>query len=117
MPLPGQFAVGQLYLGEYRNGLKVWSQPSGVGGLVYPQLPQIFPQQNMGYPQVVMSYPSLYVLGCGHPSNCLEIYQVFDPYSGNQVCLECCPQCSFIQAIFNPAEDYRNYETTPIVVG
>ena len=64
-----------------------------------------------------MSYPSLYVLACGHPSNCLEIYQVYDPYSQQQVCLECCPQCSFIQAIFNPASDYHNYEITPIVVG
>jgi len=116
MALPNQFAVGQLYLGEYRNGLKVWSQPV-PGGLVYPQLPTLFPAQDQGFFQQTMSYPSLYVLGCGHPSNCLEIYQVYDPYAEEQVCLECCPQCSFIQQIFEPAEDYRNYEITPIVVG
>jgi hypothetical protein len=117
MPLPGQWSVGQLYLGESRNGIKVWDQPGGIGTTVYPQLPSRFPSVNIGYPQVVMSYPSLYVLGCGHPSNCLEIYQDFDPYAGQQVCLECCPQCSFIQKIFTPASDYRDYQKTPIVVG
>lgn len=116
MARPNQFEVGQLYLGFNRNGLKVWSQPSGQGGLVYPQLPTQFPTNYQGYFQVPMSYPALYYSACGHPLNCWEIYEVFDPYAGVQVALVCCPMCSFIQSIFSPAETYWNYEDTPIVV-
>lgn len=117
MAMPGQFAVGQLYKGGKVNGLPVWSQPGGIGTLVYPQLPQKFPAQNQGYYQQTMSYPSLYVFGCGHPQNCPEIFEVDDPYAGEQVALLCCSQCSYIQAIYEPSSDYWNYEITPIVVG
>jgi hypothetical protein len=116
MAQPGQFQVGQLYKGGLVNGLPFWSQPV-PGGLVYPQLPTKFPAQYMGYQQVTMSYPSLYVWGCGHPTNTAEIFEVYDPYLQEQVALECCPMCSYIQRIYAPYTDYSNYEITPIVVG
>ena len=109
-----EYQVGDLYLGTTRNGLPVWKQPI-PGGLVYPQLPTEFPAQYQGYQQTPMSYPSLYVLGCGHPSNCLEVFEVFQPSLGTQAALICCGQCSFIQQILLYSE-YQNYMDVPIVV-
>jgi hypothetical protein len=113
--MPGQREVGELYLGEYRNGLKVWSQPGGVGTPVFPQLPTQYPSQNQGYPQVAMAYPAQYYLGCGHPSNCLEIFSYYDPYAEEVMALICCGQCSYIQVI-QPYTTYQNYLDVPIVV-
>lgn len=116
MPQPGQFAVGQLYKGGFINGLRVWTQPDGIGTKVFPQFPTRFPAVNIGYPQVVFSYPSLYVFGCLHSLNCPEIFEVYDPYLDEQMALICCPMCSYIQQII-PHAQYENYEDTPIVVG
>jgi hypothetical protein len=110
-----EWQVGELYLGFNRNGLPVWKQPGGIGTPVFPELPTLFPAQFQGYQQAVMSYPSLYVLGCTHPSNCLEVYQVFQPSLGTQVALIVCGQCSFIQQILLLTE-YQNYMDVPIVV-
>jgi hypothetical protein len=115
MAQPGQFQVGQLYNGGYVNGLKVWSQPV-PGGLVYPQPQRQYPQQYQGYYQAPMAYSYLYAFACGHLLNCPEIYEVYDPYAGVQVALVCCNQCSFIQQIISPYEDYQSYIDTPIVV-
>ena len=113
---PGQFSVGQLYLGFERNGLPVWSQPGGPGTQVFPALPQQFPTVNIGYPSVVMSYPALYYAGCLHPLNCWEIYSYYDPYEEEIMALVCCPMCSYIQQIL-PLATYENYEDVPILVG
>lgn len=112
---PGEFQVGQLYLGFNRNGLPVWSQPGGIGTLVFPQLPTQFPTQFQGYPQSVMSYPALYYAGCGHPLNVWEIYSYYDPYVQDNMVLVTCPMCSYIQQIM-PAAQYYNYVEVPIVV-
>jgi hypothetical protein len=109
-----EWQVGELFLGTKRNGLPVWSQPV-PGGLVYPQPPTLFPAQYQGYQQMVMSYPSLYVLGCGHQSNCLEVFEVYQPSLGTQAALICCGQCSYIAEIM-PLAQYQNYMDTPIVV-
>ena len=102
--LPGQWAVGQLYLGTDRNGIRVWSQPGGIGT-------QVFPAQPLG------EHSALYTAGCQHWFNCYEIYQADDPYNLVQVKLLCCPLCSFINQIISPAENYEDYQITPIVVG
>ncbi len=115
MAQPGQLQVGQLYKGGLENGLPYWTQPGGVGTLVYPQLPRIFPSQNMGYPQTPMSYPAMYYSGCGHPLNCWEIYSYYDPYAEEVMALICCPMCSYIQQIV-PYDQYQSYIDTPIVV-
>lgn len=114
MAQPGQFQVGQLYRDGYINGLKVYSQPGGIGTPVFPQAPRIFPQQNMGYPQTPMSYPSLYVSGCSHFLNCWEIYSYYDMYAEEVMALVLCPQCGWIQQIL-PLADYENYLIVPIV--
>ena len=110
-----EWVVGELYLGFNRNGLPVWTQPGGIGTLVYPQLPTEFPTNYQGYQQSPMSYPALYYLGCGHPSNCLEIFEVYQPSLGTQAPLICCGQCSYIQQILKYSE-YQNYLDVPIVV-
>ena len=123
MSLPGQFEVGQLYLGFNRNGLPVWTQPDGIGGLVFPQLPTQMnwfgdPSYNGpgGMYQWPMAYPAQYYAGCGHPLNCWEVYQYADPYNDNAVmALICCPMCSFIQAIM-PLAQYQSEQETPMLV-
>ena len=114
MAQPGQLQVGQLYKGGLENGLPYWTQPGGVGTIVFPQLPRIFPSQNMGYPQTPMSYPAMYYFGCNHPLNCPEIFQYYDPYLQNQMVAICCPMCSYVQQILTLA-DYQSYLITPIV--
>ena len=113
---PGFMYPGTLYLGFYRNGLKVWSQPGGAGTPVVPQAPQQFPQVNQGYYQVPMTYPSLYVAGCGHSFNTYEVFKVYDPYTQLQAALLSCPVCSYVQQVIEPYSNYQNYEDTPIVV-
>jgi hypothetical protein len=120
MAQPGQLQVGQLYLGFNRNGLPVWSQPGGIGTPVFPQLPTIFPwngQREDTHDQYEWpaAYSSLYVLGCGHPSNCLEIYSYFDKYADEIMALICCGQCSYINEIM-PYTQYQSYLETPLVV-
>lgn len=104
MARPGEWEVGQLYLGFSRNGLPVWSQPGGVGT-------QVFPAQPQG------EHSALYSALCQHWFNCYEVYEAFNPYTGNQVALLCCPRCSLINQIIEPYSSYANYEDTPIVVG
>jgi hypothetical protein len=122
MSQPGQFEVGQLYLGFLRNGLKVWSQPGGPGTLVYPQLPSNFSwfgKNDTGLGGSIyewpMAEPSQYVFGCLHPLNCPEIYSYYDPYAETIMALIVCPMCSYIQEIM-PLAQYENYVETPIVV-
>jgi hypothetical protein len=108
--------VGTLYYGGYVNGLKVWTQPGGPGTIVFPQVPSQFPTQFQGYPQTPMSYPAQYYPPCSHPSNCLELQEIYDPATGNQVMLLLCPQCSFVIQIYNPASLYYDYVENPIVI-
>jgi hypothetical protein len=124
MSQPGQVVVGQLYLGEYRNGLKVWDQPGGVGTRVYPQPPRVQPwfggqnQENIerdGIYSWPLSFPSQYVGGCGHFLNCWEIYSYYDPYAEEVMALVTCPQCSYVQQILT-LEQYQSYLDTPLVV-
>lgn len=121
MAQPGQFEVGQLYLGFNRNGLPVWKQPGGIGTTVYPQLPRAmswFGEANDNTStqyQWPLAYPSQYVFGCGHPMNCPEIYSYYDPYEEEIMALICCSQCSYIQQIMSLVQ-YQNYIQTPLVV-
>jgi hypothetical protein len=115
MALPGQFEVGQLYGDGLVNGLRLWTQPGGVGTTVFPKVPNIFPAQFMGYPQVPMAYPAQYYAGCGHPLNCWTINYYYDPYAQSQMALICCPMCGYIQRIV-PKDQYESYIETPIVI-
>lgn len=122
MAMPGQYSVGELYLGFKRNGLVVWRQPGGIGTLVYPQLPTAMPwfgEANNESPGDMyswpMSYPALYYFGCGHPLNCPEIYSYYDPYAEEIMAVIVCPMCSYIQSLI-PYTTYQSYLDTPLVV-
>jgi len=96
--------IGTLYKNPVQSGITVWVQPGGPGTLVYPQ-------QSQGQKS------ALYSLGCGHWVNTLEVFEEYDPDTGIQVALLCCPACSYIQQIISPYENYSNYEITPLVLG
>jgi hypothetical protein len=122
MAQPGQFSVGQLYLGFLRNGLKVWAQPGGIGTPVVPQPPSNFSwfgKNDSGVGGNIyewpVAYPAQYYFGCGHPLNCPEIYSYYDPYEEVIQALICCPVCSYIQEIM-PLSTYEDYVEVPIVV-
>lgn len=110
-----QWQVGEVYPGLTRNGLPLWSQPAGIGTPVLPAPQQYSPEEYMGYQQNIMSYPALYCFGCGHFLNCAEVFEVFDPASGEQAALICCNQCGYIQQIIVPYANYQDYMDTPIV--
>ena len=108
MALPGFFEVGQLYNGGIVNGLLVWEQPGGPGTPVYPQAPIQYPPVYDGYPILPMSYNGFLNFGCGHWANTCEVQIVYDPYTEEQAALCCCPVCSYIQLIVEPASDWSN---------
>ena len=110
------WVVGELYGGGKQNGQQVWTQPGGVGTLVYPQPQQYSPENYQGYQQSQMSYPALYSAGCGHFFNCYSIQEVFQPSSGDQVALVLCPQCGYVQQVIDPFSSFENYEDTPLVI-
>lgn len=102
------FQVGGLYKGGLVNGLPTWSQPGGPGTPVLPAFPQQYPQVPQGFPQQVFAYEGLYIFSCGHWTNTIETFQVYDPYTEMQALLLCCPLCSFIQQIVEPASLWYN---------
>lgn len=107
MPLP---TLGTLYHGGHANGLPnglpVWTQPGGAGTPVSPPAPTLYPIVPQGYPQAPFCYQGLYVLGCGHWINEPELYTEFDSTTGKQAALCCCPVCSYIQLIVEPADQW-----------
>ena len=121
MGQPGFFDVGQLYNSGLVNGQLVWTQPGGEGTQVFPALPTVYPPIPQGYPQQVFVYQGLYVFGCRHWANTLETFQVYDPYTQLQALLLCCPMCSYIQQIVEPAalwwDDYYGLYPTGLGTG
>jgi hypothetical protein len=119
---PEEIVVGMLYLGPDRNGLPVWSQPGGIGTLVYPQLPNAFPwfggpAGGDGIYSWPASYPAQYFWPCGHPANTAEIYSFADIYNDNEVMAAIvCPLCSYVIQLM-PLAQYQNNQTTPLVIG
>lgn len=109
MARPGMFDVGEMYYGGKLNGYPFWSQPGGPGTIVYPQYPRQYPVQPerpQSFPQTPFVYWSMLQFGCGHWCNCPEMFKVWDPYTELMAALVCCPQCSYIQLIVEPAEDW-----------
>ena len=108
MAQPGFPEVGSLYHDGIINGIKVYSQPDGPGTPVLPKPPSLYPIVNQGYPQNVMSYQGLYSLGCGHWVNEPEVYKQYDPYTGENAAIICCPICGYIQKIVEPYANWQN---------
>jgi hypothetical protein len=119
---PGFFDVGQLYKGGLGlNGEVVWTQPGGEGTTVFPQFPTQYPQVPQGYPQTPFCYQGLFSFGCGHWANTCEVFQEFDPYTNVVAAFCCCPMCSYIQIIVEPAsqwyEQWYTLYNTGLVTG
>ena len=101
MALP---AIGTLYTPfEPGNLPSYWSQPGGPGT-------QVFPAQHPG------QLSAQYILGCGHASNILRIWEVYDSDTKQQAALVCCAACGYIQQIIEPYSQFQNYIQNPIVI-
>jgi hypothetical protein len=113
------FEVGSLYNGGIVNGQQVWTQPGGPGTPVLPAYPTLYPrvpEKPQSFPQQPFVYTGMFIFGCLHWSNTVEVFQVYDPYTEQIAALCCCPQCSYIQLIVEPAsqwweEFYTIYDT------
>ena len=107
------FEVGILYNGGYVNGQLIYTQPNGPGTPVFPQPPKVNPPPNWKnefYPSYPFAYIGLLTWGCGHWTNTMEKFTVFDPYNDCVAALLCCPVCSYIGYIIEPASDWdREY--------
>jgi hypothetical protein len=57
-----------------------------------------------------------YSFGCGHWFNIPRIWEEYDPVTGEQAALICCPMCGYLQAIIEPYSLFLNYIQTPIVI-
>ena len=88
------------------NGQLVWRQPNGPGTAVVPPAPSIYPPVYEGYPQSVFAYQGLIVCGCNHWINEIEVVTMWDSVEEVQAALLCCPVCSYIQAIVEPADQW-----------
>jgi len=99
---------GDLLKQGVENGLDVWTQPNGNGTTVFPQFPKLYPQVPQGYPQAPFAYQGFLLFGCGHWANTVEVFQMYDPFNDIRAALCCCPMCSFIQLIVEPAHDWWN---------
>ena len=114
--------IGTLYNGGYQNGIRVYTQPQGPGTPVFPQPPTTSPPQNWRNTAYLPVYPTVFVslltFGCGHRTNTVEVFEQWDPVNGVQAALLCCPVCSFIVEIVEPAADwyYFFYSIYPVGV-
>ena len=108
--MAGLPAIGTLYNTGLVNGLLVWTQPGGPGSIVQPQPPQINPPPTWKNSNWLPAYPYVYIgllsWPCGHWTNTCEIYQEFDPVNEVEAALLCCPVCSFIVQIVEPASEW-----------
>lgn len=94
--------VGSLYAQPWNN--IAWSQPSGVGGLVYPQ-------QNtgsFGYPgdQIRMQEPGqgLWTSGCGHWWSCMSVQKDYNYCTQQNCAVFLCPVCGYVIKTVTPYE-------------
>lgn len=113
--------VGSLYIENY--GGTRWSQPGGVGSVV-------FPQQNSGfgyYQQPGKTFPlisspineqgqALWISPCGHGFDTLQVFRDFDSSTNMSAAVLTCPLCSFLIRLLEPYELVSNYLTNPILI-
>jgi len=94
--------IGALYPPGGLNNIK-WSQPSGVGGIVYPQQ-QVSADYYIGN-QAITPFSELtgiFSVQCGHFCNYPLIQQEWDFENDISVALICCPICGFVQYTLSP---------------
>lgn len=96
------YEIGALYIQPSGpNGY--WSQPDGVGGLVYPQ--QVTASSDQLSVKPYSELTGTYIFGCGHSQMSGTIYFDVDVDDGIRVALICCALCSFLQRIIKPWSD------------
>lgn len=95
------WTVGALYIPGGPGGF--WTQPDGIGGLVYPQ--QVTGNSDQLSIKPYNELTGTYVFGCGHSVNQAQVYTDWDYETGMTVALVCCPMCSFCQRFISPASD------------
>ena len=114
------YQVGQLYNGGIQNGQQIYTQPGGIGTPVVPQPPTTSPPSNWKRTYYKPIYPTVFVSlltwGCGHRTNTCEVFQAFDETTGMEAALLCCPVCSYIGYIVEPAIDWAQmwYSIYPV---
>lgn len=103
--------VGALYPPGGLNNIK-WSQPSGVGGIVYPQQ-----QTSVSYFAVTpfSELSGLWSVGCGHFCDYPLIQREWDFTKNSSVALICCPLCGFLAYTIEPFEAALNTTYQPQV--
>ena len=92
--------------------MQTWTQPGGPGTTVYPQAYD----SARGFLEAPLNPTGQYVPGCGHASNILRIWEVYDSDTNQQAALICCPVCTFIVRIIEPYSAFDDYIVCPIVI-
>ena len=77
-----------------------WSQPDGIGGLVYPQQPT--GNSDLFSTVAFNSKTGVYIFGCGHSVNQSMVFREWDYDTDMSVALIACPSCSFVQRTIEP---------------
>lgn len=104
--------IGALYNPTYNNVR--WSQPGGIGTTVYPQpatgvdLLSIHPFSEYSN---VQPPPA-----CGHAFDEPLLQQEWDYDTDSSCMLVCCPVCSFVVAVIEPASEALNTVSYPYIV-
>jgi hypothetical protein len=113
MPAPNLFP-GTLYIQGFHG--VAWSQPGGPNTPVFPQ------QQNgvfVNYPvpgQFFSETSGLFTAGCGHWMDYPEIFTDYDNATAEAAVLVCCPLCSYIQYLIEPAALFYDPLQFPITL-
>lgn len=92
--------IGALYIPGGLPGY--FTQPGGPGTLVYPQ--QVTASSNYLSTLPFSELTGIYMFGCGHSANEVEVFRDFDYDTNMSVALLACPLCSFVQRTIEPFE-------------
>ena len=107
--------LGALYIPKWNN--IAWSQPGGVGT-------KVFPAQNDG-PWLQFPVPGQFIseagealwrAGCGHGFDEFQVFRDYDSNTSKSAAIQTCPICTFIVAIIEPYELFRDPLQYPILV-
>lgn len=82
-----------------------WKQPGGIGTQVFPA--EVTGQSNQLSQIPYNELTGTYIFGCGHSANMVLLLVDYDYAADQQVSLICCPLCSFVQRVMEPADAYN----------
>jgi hypothetical protein len=98
--MQNDWQVGALYPPGGLSGIK-WTQPDGVGGLVYPQ--QITGGAYLSTAPF-NERTGVFMAPCGHSMNEPLVQREYDYDTGSSVALICCELCGFVVYTLEPFE-------------